>query len=539
MFAREDRLIRWHLLVAFGALAIGGLFGPLQALNRMGVPLYPVLGITYYQGLTLHGVLVALVWTTFFICGFLVFVTIRALNRPLTSVRAGWAAFLLMGVGLVAAAYAILTNQASVLYTFYPPLRAHPAFYIGLTLVVVGTWVLSAVLFLTYRRWRAEHPRVRTPLTVFGALVTFVLWDIATLGVAAEMLVLLIPWSLGLVAGTDPLLARTLFWYFGHPLVYFWLLPVYISWYTMLPKQAGGKLFSDPMARLAFLLLLVLSVPVGLHHQFADPGIGQMWKGLHTILTFGVAFPSLLTAFNVIASLEIGGRVRGGRGLLGWIRRLPWGEPSFAAQALALLLFAFGGMGGLINASYNLNLVVHNTSWVPGHLHLTVGSAVTLTFAGIAYWLVPHLTGRLLWHRGLALAQVYLWFVGMSLFSFGMHWAGLLGEPRRTDLAAASYALAEWRFPALFTGVGGVVLLISLLFLIWNLAMTAFVSRRSEAADVPVAESVTGPEAAPAILDRWGVWLTVTVALIVIGYGPVLVRLVETVALNVLPYRVW
>lgn len=539
MFARDDRLIRWHLLVAVAALAIGGLFGPLQALNRMGINLYPFFGINYYQGLTLHGVLVALVWTTFFICGFLIFVTVRALERPLISLGAGWAAFILMAGGLLAAAYAILTNQASVLYTFYPPLRAHPAFYIGLTLVVVGTWILSAVLFLTYRRWRAENPRVPPPLMAFGALVTFILWDIATIGVAAEMLFLLIPWSLGWVAGIDPLLARTLFWYFGHPLVYFWLLPVYISWYAMLPKQAGGRLFSDPMARLAFLLLLVLSVPVGLHHQFADPGIGQGWKGLHTVLTFAVAFPSLLTAFNVIASLEIGGRARGGRGLFGWIARLPWGEPSFAAQALAMILFAFGGMGGLINASYNLNLVIHNTAWVPGHLHLTVGSAVTLTFAGIAYWLIPLLNGRLLWHRGLALAQVYLWFFAMSLFSFGMHWAGLRGEPRRTEMATAAYGLAEWHVPGLFTGIGGVALLLSLILLIWNLAMTAWASPRSSSHEAPVAQAVAGPEKVPVFLNRWGIWLSLAAVLIVIGYGPVLIQLVRTMAPNAPPFRVW
>jgi cytochrome c oxidase subunit 1 len=539
MFGREDRLVRWHLLVAFTALLVGGLFGPLQALNKLGIQLYPVFGITYYQGLTLHGVLVALVWTTFFICGFLLFVTIRSLARPLVSLGAAWIAFLVMLIGVVAAGYAMLTNQASVLYTFYPPLRAHPSFYIGLTLVVVGTWILSADLFLTYRRWRKDHPGVPTPLMAFCSLVTFILWDLATIGVAAEMLFMLIPWSLGWVGGIDSLLARTLFWYFGHPLVYFWLLPAYLSWYTMLPKQAGGKLFSDSMARLAFLLLLLLSVPVGIHHQFADPGIDQGWKGLHTVITFGVAFPSLLTAFNVIASLEIAGRAHGGRGLLSWFGRLPWGDPSVAAQVSAMILFAFGGMGGLINASYNLNLVVHNTAWVPGHLHLTVASAVTLTFAGIAYWLVPLLTGRSLWSRTTALIQVYLWLAGMFLFSFGMHWAGLLGEPRRTDIAAAVYRSADWRVPSLFTGIGGLLLFISLILLIWNLAVTAFFSSRSPAKEMPKAEAADGAQPIPAFLDRWGLWLGVTVILIGIGYGPILFELIRTSVPSSPPFRVW
>ena len=76
-------------------------------------------------------------------------------------------------------------------------------------------------------------------------------------------------------AATDPLLARTLFWFTGHPIVYFWLLPAYISWYMLVPRQAGGKLFSDPMARASFILFLILSAPPGLHHQVTDPGIHE------------------------------------------------------------------------------------------------------------------------------------------------------------------------------------------------------------------------------------------------------------------------
>src|SRR5262249_19325290 len=232
------------------------------------------------------------------------------------------------------------------------------------------------------------------PLAAFMAMVTFAMWSIASLGIAAEMLFLVIPWSLGLLPGTDPLLARALFWFTGHPIVYFWLLPAYLSWYTLVPRQAGRKLFSAALARTSFILFLVLSTPLGFHHQYADPGIHHGWKLVHAFLTFSVFFPSLLTFFNVVASLESGARARGGRGWVAWFGKLPWGDPSVTAQVLAMLLFIFGGVGGLINASYNLNLIVHNTAWIPGHLHLTVGTAVTLSFMGITYWLLPLLPPR-------------------------------------------------------------------------------------------------------------------------------------------------
>ncbi len=527
MFAREDRLVRWHIYFGLIALALGTALGPLQALQYAKVNLYGVLSPlirSYYQGLTLHGVLNALVWTTFFIMGFSIFVTVRMLNRPLHNPGIAWAGFWVMVAGVILAAYAILTNRASVLYTFYLPLQAHPTFYLGATLLVVGTWIISAELFLTYRRWRAANPGARTPLGVLGILVNLAMWCMATIGVAAEMLFLAIPWSLGLVPGTDPLLARTLFWFFGHPLVYFWLLPAYVSWYTMVPKQAGGKLFSDPLARLAFLLFLVLSVPVGFHHQFTDPGVPQAWKGLHAVLTFGVAFPSFLTAFNLAASLELGGRARGGTGLLGWIGRLPWNEPSFAAQVLAMITFAFGGIGGLVNASYDLNLVVHNTTWVPGHLHLTVGTAVTLTFMGILYWLLPVLTGKGLWSKRLALAQAYLWFVAMAIFSFGFHWAGLLGVPRRVFMPTAVYAMPEWGLPLGIAAIGGVILFISAVLFFVNVVMT-LASKVPAQEEMPVAEALSGPDAAPVLFERWRVWLGAAIVLILIGYVPALIQL--------------
>jgi cytochrome c oxidase subunit I len=261
-----------------------------------------------------------------------------------------------MLIGLVMTAVPILLNTATVLYTFYPPMQAElllPGARAG------GGRVLDRGLRLLPHAAgvaQGEHG-VRTPFIAFGGVLNAAMWQIATLGVAVSILTMLLPASLGLIEATDPLLARTYFWFTGHPLVYFWLLPAYVSWYGMLPKQAGGKLFSDSLARLAFWLFLIVSVPVGFHHQFADPGIPEVWKLIHAVLTYGVFFPSMLTAFTVIASLEYAGRKRGGTGLVGWIRALPWKDPSVTSQLLAGILFMFGGISGLTNASYNLNLV--------------------------------------------------------------------------------------------------------------------------------------------------------------------------------------
>ncbi|HXG52827.1 MAG TPA: cbb3-type cytochrome c oxidase subunit I [candidate division Zixibacteria bacterium] len=543
-FALEEKLTAWHLGIALGALFLGTWFGPLQVLEHAGVDLYGVLapGIqSYYQGLTLHGVLNALVFTTFFIVGFLTFTTVYSLKTSLRFPRLNAAGLWLMAGGLVLAAAPLLLNDATVLYTFYPPLKASALFYIGLTLVVVGSWVEGFGLYFTLGAWRAAHPGVRTPFIAFGSVLTMAMWQIASLGIAAEMLALLIPWSLGWVRGTDPLLARTLFWFTGHPIVYFWLLPAYVSWYGMLPRQAGGKVFSDPLARLAFWLFLVLSIPVGFHHQFADPGISPVWKAFHALLTYAVSFPSLLTAFTVIASLELGGRARGGTGLFGWVSKLPWRDPSFTAQALAIVTFALGGIGGIINASYNVDLIVHNTLWIVGHFHLTLATAVVLSFIGISYWLVPRLAGRELWSPRTALVQAWLWVAGMAPFSISHHLLGFrFGVPRRTMLGAAPYLAPEWNPLLVVAAIGGVLLWTSVVLYFIVILGTVLASRRvANPAEMPVAEAVRDVQETPAWLDAWRPWLIATVILIVLSYGWPLAELVRNAELSAPGMRVW
>lgn len=540
----ERKFVGIHLLIAIVALGIGSLIGPLQALEYSNVDLYqylePVLK-SYYQGLTLHGVLNALVWTTFFIVGFSTFTTIKGLRRPLSHPRVNLAGLVVMVIGLIMAAVPMLANQATVLYTFYPPLEANWAFYVGLTLVVVGSWISGLGFFLTLRAWRKDNPGVRSPLVALANIINAAMWQIATLGVAASMLTMLIPWSFDIIDATDPELARTYFWFTGHPLVYFWLLPAYTSWYAMLPKQAGGKLFSDSLARLAFWLFLLVSVPVGFHHQFVDPGIPQVWKWIHAILTYAVFFPSMLTAFTVIASLEYAARRRGGTGLIGWVRALPWGDPSVTSQLLAGILFMFGGIGGLTNASYNINLVIHNTAWVPGHFHLTVATAVTLSFIGITYWMVPHLRGTTLWGRKVALVQAWTWFVGMVIFSNAMHMLGLLGAPRRTDLGQAPYVPDEWNGHLLRVSIGGTILLVSVILYLVIMVKT-FASQKADPADVPempIAESLRHPQLTPVWLDRFKPWLIAAAILLLLSYGPQLVDQISDMNLNAPGYQPW
>ena len=521
MNGRTSRLALANLWVAILSFGVASAMAFMQALSRAALDLPWRSARMYYLSVTAHGTLMALVFTTFFIMALGVVVAERALGRPVPHQGLAWAGYWVALAGTLAAVAAILSGKATVLYTFYPPLKAHPAFYIGATLLVVGSWIWAFVVIRSYLAWRREHPGEGAPLALHGMLATVIVWLIATVGVAAEMLLLLIPWSLGITKTVDPELARMLFWYFGHPLVYFWLLPAYVVWYTVLPKVAGGRLFSDPLARLVFVMFVVLSTPVGFHHQFMDPGISAGWKLFHTLLTFGILFPSFVTAFTVTASLEVAGRLKGATGLLDWLKKLPWGDPLVASVLLSMLLFAVGGFGGAINAAYGMNAVVHNTAWIQGHFHLTVGSAVALTFMGTAYWLLPRLTGRQLELDLLAKVQPYLWFIGMVLFSISNHLTGLMGMPRRIyDASYGGAAAAQpWRGLTDLSAVGGLFLFASAGFFILVMLGTGLAGKKRAPEPIEWAVPLEPTSSKATLLDRYGLWTVVAVLLVVIAYA--------------------
>jgi cytochrome c oxidase subunit I len=513
-----------HIGVAVAAFGVASTMGVLQGLSIADVDFPQRSESLYYLSMTAHGVLMALVFTTFFIMGLGYVFSEESLGR-ITGRRFGWSAFWIAVAGSVMAAETILRGQSTVLYTFYPPLQAHPLFYIGATLLVVGSWIWGGVIIASYRSWRREHPGVPAPLSIHGMLATIIVWYLATAGLAAEVVGMLIPWSLGLTDKIDPLVARTYFWWFGHPLVYFWLLPAYVLWYSVLPRVAGGRLFSDPLARMAFILFVLLSTPVGFHHQFADPGISAGWKLAHTVTTYAVVYPSLVTAFTVIASLEVAGRLKGAKGLFNWIGRLPWSDPFFSSVALAMIAFVFGGFGGAINAAYAMNAMVHNTAWIMGHFHVTLGTTVALTFMGATYWLLPRLLGRELRFQSVARVQPYLWFAGMTLFSTSYHIAGLRGLPRRVYSAALTgdYG-AQWHVLTQVAAVGGVLLFLSALAFVAVVLATWVAGRRIEPPAFEFAVPLIRPTTV-GIWDRFGLWTVVAILLVAAAYGYPMIQL--------------
>lgn len=519
MLAR--RLTLAHLWVGFAAFAVAAVLGLWQMWARSPIPAPLFTPDAYYVSVTAHGVSMAYVLTTFFIMGFGYFVAESALNRPLPARGLAWLGFILGVVGAVMAAVVVLMGRASVLYTFYPPLTGSVLFYIGLVLVVVGSWIWVGVMIAAMVGWKREHPGEPLPLAMFGTVTNAILWGWTTIGVATEILFQIIPAAMGWTDTVDPGLARTLFSWTLHAIVYFWLLPAYIAFYTMVPQEAGGRLYSDTMGRVAFILFLLYSLPVGLHHLFMDPEHSTGFKFLQMALTALVTVPTLLTVFTIGASLEVAGRMRGGRGLFGWIRALPWDRPMVLATGLSFIMLGFGGLGGLVNMSYGMNAMVHNTSWVTAHFHLIFGGTVVIMYFAIAYKIWPALTGREFASIPRLRLQLWLWFIGMMVMTLPWHWVGLEGQWRR--VAQFDYdnpIIAAWGPWVIVSLVGGAFLLVSALLFVFNLLALHFSAKKvGSVLSSFYARAVHQPARVPAAFNGFGIWNVLVLVLMIVAYG--------------------
>src|SRR3954465_8893405 len=273
------------------------------------------------------------------------------------------------------------------------------------------------------------------------------------------------------------------------------------------------------MARVWFILFLVVAMPIGIHHTFEDPQVGAGFKFVHSAFTALVALPTLLTVFTICASVEIAGRLRGGSGPFGWIAALPWGNPIMLAVAFSFVMLGFGGAGGLVNMSYQLDTPIHNTQWITGPFPLIFAGAIVIMYFAIAYDLWPHLTGRALDSLGLMRAQLWLWFVGMIVTTFPWHYVGILGMPRRmayydfTDPAMAPEALS-----VTLSAFGGFILVASgVLFLV--ILVRGQLAPRAEPGAYRFSLAVHPPVSVPASLNGHALCLALVIGLTVTNYA--------------------
>jgi len=433
IFRATENLIKANAVVAVVFLAVGGLFGLMVALTRWpAVHLLPA--DWFYLVLTAHGLDVLLVWIIFFEIAVLYFASSVLLNSRLAAPNVAWSAFALMLIGAVMTNVAVLQGDSSVMFTSYTPLQAAPHFYLGLILFAVGALLGCFVFFGTLVIAREERTYEGSiPLVTFGALTAAII-AVFTLASGAIILIPTFLWSMGLVSHIDSLMYKTVWWAMGHSSQQINVSAHVAVWYAIAAIVLGARTLSEKVSRLAFLMYILFLQLASAHHLLVEPGISSEWKVFNTSYAFYLAvLGSMIHGMTVPGSIEAAQRRRGyTNGLFEWIRKAPWSNPAFSGMFLSLLMFGFlGGISGVVLGTEQINLIMHNTLYVPGHFHATVVAGTTLAFMAITYLLVPLIFRRELVLKKWAQWQPYVFGLGVAGISLFMMGAGTLGVSRR------------------------------------------------------------------------------------------------------------
>jgi cytochrome c oxidase subunit 1 len=455
VYAGAQTLTLANAVAAVLALALGGLFGGLIGLSRS--PALELLGpSTYYASLTAHGVAALVLWPVFFEVAAMVFTSTILLNARVYSMALGWASFGLMVGGALITFVTIMSGSATVMFTAYPPLVATPWFYVGYLLFAVGATLAVVNFVMSIVQARADGiVKGSLPVITYGVACAGIL---ALLSILSG-LVAFIPalfYSLGWIEGIDPIVYRGWFWGLGHTLQYVNVVAMVVAWYGIIALAFGAGPVNQKFTRVAFILYLLIALPVLGHHFLVDPSLGTGVKFVGgSLMGFLLGIPSLMHGLAILGGVEYKLRAEGATGLFGWLKRVDWSSYGPAALTGSLLIFAIGGWSGTVETTLPLNLVNHNTMGVPAHLHSTVVGGMTVAFMGFAYYLVPLLTRRRLWGGKLATVQAYGYSAGLLLLIIAQTWAGILGVPRRTQSSSYGSDLPSgWDASMNLNGIG-------------------------------------------------------------------------------------
>jgi len=450
-----NTLVKWNAFAAVVFLLVGGLFGLGVALTRM--PSVQLLSPEFfYMALTAHGLVNLAVWIIFFEMAVLYFLGAHVLGNRLATPRWAWAQFWLMLVGAALVAIAVLGGNSSVMMTSYVPLTAEPHFYLGLILFAVGALIGCFVFLGTLVVAKREKTYSGSlPLVVFGGVTATVI-AVFTIVSGALILIPTFLWSVGVISHIDPMMYRIVWWGFGHSSQQINVVTHISIWYLIASLVFGAKPMSEKVSRGAFLLYILFLQLGSAHHLLSDPGLTSAWKVFNTsYMIYLAVLASMIHGLTVPGSIEVAQRKKGlDTGLFTWLRKAPWGNPIFSGMFLSLVGFGFiGGITGVVMSVEQINMIIHNTMYLPGHFHGTLVAGTTMAFMAVTYWLIPVVFQRKIALAGMAKLQPYIFSLGAWVFSIAMMGAGTMGVQRRhADITFADQPLA-YQYPEIAKGL--------------------------------------------------------------------------------------
>lgn len=250
----------------------------------------------------------------------------------------------------------------------------------------------------------------------------------------------------------DTLVNQTVFWFYGHAVVYMLFLPAVAILYYAIPLIVNRPIYSERLAMIAGILYFAFSGIVPIHHLYLT--VFPYWLTIaQELMTYGVVVPSIMTFFNLWATAK-------------GVKKINWTVPA------AFAVFSFSGaiaagVTGVANATVSFDAIIHNTMWVVGHFHAMIDLMIVPAAFAMIYLLQPLVMRKAWYSRRLAWLHFWATLVGGAGISVFMDAIGIGGVLRRSmtfplvgSIPADEVALTVF---ALIFGIGQVFFVLNVI----------------------------------------------------------------------------
>ena len=496
VFSQDAKYIGVQYICAATAIALVALVLSVLMRIQLAYPELNVLGpSTYYQSITMHGMIMVIFFlTALFLGGFgnlliPLMIGSRDMAFPYVNMMSFWVFALSLLV--LMASYLVPGGPTGAGWTLYPPqaiTSGTPGNLWGLVLMLVSVVLfivgftmggLNYVITVLQSRTRGMT-LMRMPLTVWGIFVATIIALLAFPALFVGGLMLLLDTVLGTsfympaiiatsnfgrdlsTSGGSPLLFQHLFWFFGHPEVYIVALPAFGIVSDLFSVHARKNIFGYRMMVWAIIAIAVLSFIVWAHHMYIA-GFTPWFGFFFATTTLMIAIPTGIKMYNWLLTL--------------WRGNIHFTVPMLFALGF-FITFLNGGLTGMFMGNVGTDIALSDTYFVVAHFHFTIGIAPVLVVFGAIYHWFPLVTGRML-NESLGKLHFWITFVGAYMIYLPMHYQGLQGVPRRyfemyDSVHATSAGLNE------FITIITIIVAIAQLIFFYNVFNSACAGKKSK-----------------------------------------------------------